>query len=529
MLKVDIDKLVRSALGRSTPAPGKEEVWNNISDILDAGEKPRNKVPVSMLWITALLCISISGGLGYYFGFKNSSSNAAVATVNKSELRSTDNNIASNQSGEVHAAYGSSQSELAIDNKQLATVQPLASIAKENSANAFLNYKNKNSYTGNAFVANSNILSSNRNLNSNSAHITPAASMQAVTNEEPVAYVQANQESTTNNEIRGSYYLHDYYMLNKAYDVSLTNKISPLDLLAGHETSYDLDKKESSRPRPSIASGIIYNFWNNPAYTGNEAKYNFNAQARFVAFEQRYRPGTDYFASFDTKLEKINSGIGVYAIRSISPSLGTNTLGIAYSYKVKMGDNAGLRFGLGGNASNSEPYYASHYENRKEVSNSFLFIPNGEALSSISTRVYGMDAGMWFENKHIVGGLSVKNFNQPIYEEGMQLPAQYIFAAGYKAMIGKNIQVLPWAELHRTSGINQEQASLFIGYRDYFMMGVAYQNLNPATPNGDISLYASAQIMGRLRLFAGYGYSSDKTDIMYSYRILHTGLRYQIR
>ena len=519
MPKADIDKLVRSALNRyKNPAPGAEEAWEGIGQTLEAMKKPSRGIPASILWMAALLCICVAGGTGYFIGLNHSEKSSLAITKENPAQEIAANNNSTHSAIQENNISSPKENEINADaNTNLQGNAATASVVmlheSHSSTAAFLS---NNSSSASAY----NNSLSNKNRAANNAFAS-------ANNESVIA--SSNSISTAASE--GTSDMQEFVLTND-FNAKGKPQFTPaeIELVPFRETSYDLNKKsEDHSKQVSVGQSIFYNIWNNPAYTGSEAKYNINTQARFVSFDKTYRPGTDYFMSFDSRIDKINSGVGVYAIRSISPSLATNTIGLTYSYKLQLTENAVLSFGTGLNVSNSVPYYESHYVNQKAVANSFLFIPNGEALTSVTSRVTAADAGIWFDNKNFLTGLSVKNLNQPVYPESGQIPPHYIFTAGYKVNIIDNLQILPLVELHKIGGTYEQQVSFLLGFKKYFMAGLAYQNINPATPYGDLSLYASGQVLGGLRIFAGYGYTTANGDGSYRYKILQTGLRYQFR
>ena len=519
MPKADIDKLVRSVLNRyKNPAPGAEEAWEGIGQTLEAMKKPSHGIPASILWMTALICICVGGGTGYFIGLNHSEkSSSALAKENSTQEIAASNNSTHSAIQETNIS-SSKENEINTDANtdskgSASTASAITKHESHSSTSAFLSNNSSSASAYNNSLSNKNRAANNAFASANNESVI--ASSNSIS-------TAASEETSDMQE----FVLTNYF--NAKGKPQFT--AAEIETVPAMETSCDLNKKsEDHSKQVSVGQSIFYNIWNNPAYTGSEAKYNINTQARFVSFDKTYRPGTDYFMSFDSRIDKINSGVGVYAIRSISPSLATNTIGLTYSYKLKLTENAVLSFGTGLNVSNSVPYYESHYVNQKVVANSFLFIPNGEALASVNSRVTAADAGVWFDNKNFLTGLSVKNLNQPTYPESGKIPPHYIFTAGYKVNIIDNLQILPLVELHKIGNTYEQQVSLLLGFKKYFMAGLAYQNINPATPYGDLSLYASGQVLGGLRIFAGYGYTTANGDGSYRYKILQTGLRYQFR
>ena len=511
MPKADIDKIIKSALNRyPTNNSDSEKVWAGIKQNLDAYQKPVSRISIYSLVATAIICIGFAGSAGYYFGFRNAEN--TKLTINTNSLSSSNNLVVG------HAANPSMTSTQSRPetSESLNTKTENWNVAHTNSENT-INVKQNGQKKSTNYVKSASTYQSPTIVSNNSYRENQDKNVVQISNVKPNLNLEA---ITLKDEIAQG---------NNQFNEAPTDFTNDL-LGSPHPSSMDLENESETKSNfISAGKGLFYNIWANPAYTGTEAKYTFNSQANFVSFQKSYRPGTDYYASFDTRLDKINSGIGVYAVRSISPSLATNTLGVTYAYKIKFNDGAVLSLGGGLNASTSIPYYAAHYEPRKIVANSFLFIPNGEALTSIKTRVNAADLGFWYENNNFLGGVSVKNINQPNYSEGGNLPAHYIYTLGYKMSVGNTLEILPLMELHKINGVFQQQASILFGFKKYFMAGIGYQNVSPATPYGDVSLYMSAQMYGRLRIFAGYGYTSDKADAFYAHRILQTGLRYQFR
>ncbi len=520
MPKADIDKLVRSALNRyKNPAPGAEEAWEGIGQTLEAMKKPSRGIPASILWMTVLICTCVAGGTGYFIGLNHSDKpSLALAKENSNSTQE----VAINNNNSIHSLSQENNNISSPKENEINVDANTSSQAITSTSSAVTKYKSHFSNTASQSNNNSIALANNNSLRINNRGTNNVFA--SSNNESPDASANSSSPVETSN-------MQEFDLVNNFY-AEAKPQFTPAEIetVPARETSYDLNKKsEDHSKQVSVGQSIFYNIWNNPAYTGSEAKYNINTQARFVSFNKAYRPGTDYFMSFDSRIDKINSGVGVYAIRSISPSLATNTIGLTYSYKLKLTENAVLSFGTGLNVSNSIPYYESHYVNQKAVANSFLFIPNGEALASVNSRVTAADAGVWFDNKNFLTGLSVKNLNQPTYPESGKIPPHYIFTAGYKVNIIDNLQILPLVEIHKIGNVYEQQVSLLLGFKKYFMAGLAYQNINPATPYGDLSLYASGQLIGGLRIFAGYGYTTANGDGSYRYKILQSGLRYQFR
>jgi hypothetical protein len=501
MLKVDIDKFVRSALNRNKPAYD-EGVWQGIEARLDAAQKPKPGISGVWLYISAFLAISMAGGTGYFLGLKHSDKRIAAAAI----------------------------------------ISP-------NTPNIYSNSKNtslKPANSGRLLAANSSESEELSSANSN-AVITLRSSSQ------PIQGHSIALNGVATHKTRQP--LHEPTVRKKskspAQDVIMVSAIAPLErkdipvFYASMETilpaeiqlnethapkQHDIDPALTGPVKPCRSHelrGIIYNLWDNPAYAGAEAKYNFNSKADMRAFDKKYKPATNYYSSLDVRIEKLHSGFGVYAIRSVIPTLGTNTFGSAYSYKISLPGAGLLSFGLGGTVSNNRNYIVDHYDRGVE-NNGFILTPGGDPLA-ISTWIISSNAGVAYEGTHLLAGATINSFNRPANPEGAPVSMQYIYTAGYKANIGYNIHLLSVAEVR--SGMNNawsEKASILANYKS-ILTGLSWQNMVPGTYRGDLSIYLGADIRSRLRIFSSYGYGTSHIEPASGYRILQAGLGYRFK
>jgi type IX secretion system PorP/SprF family membrane protein len=275
---------------------------------------------------------------------------------------------------------------------------------------------------------------------------------------------------------------------------------------------------------------IFYPFWKNPAYAGSEGLINVTVDDKQEFIPEANSTKIQNNFAVDSRLPFLGLGVGMFHSRDLTPYSLQSTTGIAVSKILLHRGNAVLKAGIAGTVINNSLFYNALSYN-DQIDPVFGFIrATKEKDPAEMTSAFGLNAGMWFSNKHIMAGLDVTNLNQPRphhLAEAEPLPRLWRATAGYRFATGNNLQWLPMVEVRRQNGVNQYNATFTAVYKNNFMATVAYQDIAPATGRGNFYIYGSVIVLKNIRAFAAWGYNMEWQQIGINEQFIHAGIKYQ--
>jgi hypothetical protein len=273
---------------------------------------------------------------------------------------------------------------------------------------------------------------------------------------------------------------------------------------------------------------ILYPFWENPAYTGSESRFNISLDQKIDMVPEVKSTNYKTNVGFDARLPfGIGAGIYYNAVQT-QFSLQT-TFGAALSKILFQKGTSALKIGASLSYMSNSLYYNSlNYPDQFTIWGPIKATSEKDPLET--TKTLGINGGLWYSNNHILAGLDISNINEPRphhLEEAAPIPRLYRATAGYRFSTG-NVQWLPMVELRRQNDINQANTNLTAVYKDKAMVTVAYQDISPKTGRGNLFVYLGYNFSNKVRVFAGAGYNTEWQDIGVNEYFVHCGVKYQI-
>jgi type IX secretion system PorP/SprF family membrane protein len=224
-------------------------------------------------------------------------------------------------------------------------------------------------------------------------------------------------------------------------------------------------------------------FWNtqqrfNPAYTGLKAQHEAHAMARWQWVQVNGAPETQ-LVTYGTKLNKINSGVGLVYEHEYIGLTEVNLLKLNYAYHLQFSDEHLLSFGLAAGA-NTFSYTEAWIPPTSE--------PDGSIPDDGLNIGFTSDLGIFYSFKRFDAGLSVTQLvdsrNTPTYSEARH----YYFYAGY--LFGKDdgFQVKPQLFYRTTNGFQAFDVNALFTYQAKYLLGLSYRNRNSFCFSGGYTL-----------------------------------------
>lgn len=265
-----------------------------------------------------------------------------------------------------------------------------------------------------------------------------------------------------------------------------------------------------------IENNILFNFWQNPALTGYEERFNVQG-----GYGMRWMglPGYDKIASTQNWVGAFDVSIGKRKINSVGIVYNHNRNGydkrteilITYSATIHIKKVNQLRIGL-----------SAGYDQRRMDWSQFSFgdqIDPRQGFLYYSNEVFGRDSrgfpdfsgGLWFSRKHLYIGFSALHITQP--DEGWlgvsKLPMQLYYNAGYHIRITPDIYLTPSVIvtnklLDKKIALSTFSPALSLALKNRYLLLLNYRNLNT------LMIYAGFQIKENIRVSGGWGFPTEK-------------------
>jgi len=279
---------------------------------------------------------------------------------------------------------------------------------------------------------------------------------------------------------------------------------------------------------------IFYPFWQNPAYTGSEGRYNFTVDDRIddlSNFNGGHSINTHTTAAADMRINKLGMGIGVYYTNDFTNLSQQITEGLALSKVILSRGTTSVKIGASVNSINNNLFYNSlNFSDQVVPGIGFVNATKEKDLAG-TTQAIGLNGGIWVSNPHLMTGFDVVNINTPHLEhikEAEPLPRLWRGTLGYRFSTGSDFQWLPMLVMSRQSGVSQSSATLTVVFKNKYMLTAAYQDIDPKTGLGNVSVYAGVDINKHLRLFASHGMNAEYQAFGINEQFTHLGVKYQI-
>ena len=266
-----------------------------------------------------------------------------------------------------------------------------------------------------------------------------------------------------------------------------------------------------------IENNILFNFWQNPALTGYEER--FNVQGGYGMKWLGLYPVTNYnkenkitspqnwFAALDVAMGKSKtSSLGfVYNHNRTLYEKRTDFL-LSYSYTIKIKKSTQIRIGHSVSY-NSSRLDGSNMTFPDQVDPRYGFVYNtNEVFGRVSRGYPDFNHGLWFAHRHLYLGFSVLHSTQP--DEGIlglsKMPMQFYYNAWYHIPVSKEIIITPSLIVMQKQKLIYLQPSLSVAFKNRYLVLLNYRNLNT------LMIYGGAQVKENLRLSLGWGFPTSK-------------------
>jgi len=264
-----------------------------------------------------------------------------------------------------------------------------------------------------------------------------------------------------------------------------------------------------------IENNILLNFWQNPALTGYEERFNLQGGygMRWLGLPGLNENGSpqNWFGAFDVAMGKSrNSSVGIaYNHKRTIYDRRTEIL-FAYSYTIRIRKINQLRVSLSTSVISKRIDW-SQLTFGDMIDPRAGFIYNTNSVFGRNSRMFpDFSGGLWFARKHLYAGFSVLHLTQP--DEGTlgvsKLPMQFYYNAGYHIRITPEIYLTPsfiiQSKLLYKTTLSTYSPALSLAYKNRYLLLLNYRNLNT------LMIYGGLQIKENIRLTAGWGFPTAK-------------------
>lgn len=536
----NIDKYIQSKLQNFRPYHnGKDEIWNNIARELDnlkpaPAPKLYGRIAAAALVILAL--IPVYKLTFHQAPLHHNSLTGRTAVPSSENAGVRENRLTANY--DVHSAQN--QKKYTSSAGRAISAPAVKDVHTGNTLSSAVNIDNQSKQAATLLATNNS--AEHKRLRRNKI---PANT----------AYGNENQEPETNANLQLAYSDIDIYTASLQAtkemadrDSFIKSNVMPLTerplLLATASGRRPLIKTRKSKNAPVMEDhmssspqywanwqSVYYHFWDNPAFTGQEGRYNFNIDDQITKTDNSLRPAFVNHFAFDMQIPRYGIGLGLYHQREVGiTSLNTRTGLAASVHLLSLGDGE-----LTGGVS-------ATYIQKNNFSKLFIFSDRFDPVfgfiqddkynhfsHSISTIAY--NTGLWYSSSHTIAGLDVQNVNNPVFGgvyDATRIPIQWRATLGYRFEIGRSLQVMPWIEAIHIENTNVYSSRLMAVYRNAYMLGISYEGVDQETRLGNLMYMASVQVKKRVRLFASYGKNLEMAQNGIEQNILYTGLRVQL-
>ncbi len=274
-----------------------------------------------------------------------------------------------------------------------------------------------------------------------------------------------------------------------------------------------------------IENNILFNFWQNPALTGYEERFNLQAgyAVRWMGLYNADKKSIpqSWFAAADLSIgKKKNNSLGLAYNHNINGFDKRMQFLLSYSATIRIRKINQIRIGLAAayisrNVDWSQLTFGDQIDARSGfIWNTIEIPPNIESRSFPD-----FSGGLWFSRKHLFIGFSAQHITQP--DEGFlgvsKLPMQLYYNAGYHIRINQEIYLTPSVIVMNRLNLYYFQPSISVSYKNKYLLLLNYRNLNT------LMFYGGIQLKDKLRLSFGWGFPTEK-----ELRAIQTGQSFEV-
>lgn len=256
-----------------------------------------------------------------------------------------------------------------------------------------------------------------------------------------------------------------------------------------------------------IENNILLNFWQNPALTGYEERFNVQGGYGMRWLGLPTTSPQNWFGSFDVAMgSKKDNSVGFVYQHNRDNFERRTELQLYYSAAFRIRKINQLRFGISTRyIQRIMNFNNMTYGDQIDPQNGFVYNTN-EIYGRQSRGFPDFAAGLWFSRKHLYLGFSAVHLTQP--DQGImgvsKLPIQFYYNAGYHIRITPEIYLTPSLIVLNRTNIYYVQPSLSVSYKNHYLLLLNYRNLNT------FMLYGGYQLKENLRLTFGWGFPTEK-------------------
>ncbi len=266
----------------------------------------------------------------------------------------------------------------------------------------------------------------------------------------------------------------------------------------------------------TIENNILFNFWQNPALTGYEERFNLQGGygMKWMGLydspsdkKNKITSPQNWFTAVDIALgKKKNNSIGFVYNHTRNPFDKKTEFILSYSATFRIRKINQIRIGL----STSYVQTSTDWNNLTfpdQIDPRYGFIYNTNEMVASNTRGFpDFSGGAWFSRKHLFLGFSSMHLTQP--DDGLfgvsRLPMQLFYNAGYHIRITPQMYLTPAVIIMEKQTRYYFQPNISLSYKNRYLLLLNYRNLNT------LMIYGGAQLKENLRLSFGWGFATEK-------------------
>jgi|GEM_PF-4051231 len=283
---------------------------------------------------------------------------------------------------------------------------------------------------------------------------------------------------------------------NLCFSISLAfNPVHARELISGSDSLVS-DNFTTNR---LLDFPVLTNLATNPAMAGRSGHHSINSNYNAQWLNQVNNP-KEFFISYDVALgkKKVFSLGGTYSNRSFYLQK-LQSFELITAFKISTGRSSSFRLGAGisyNHKSDPDRNYST-YSNMIDPRYGYVYA-NSEIPFKTYEKYINLKANAWFESKQFFSGLTVTNIHQKYFgtQEAPpgfileQLPVTYHLTAGYEIPLSGVLSTTPALQIEKTKTMDAAiTPSLFFIYREKYMIGFAYSNLNSASFSAAVNLF----------------------------------------
>ncbi len=266
-----------------------------------------------------------------------------------------------------------------------------------------------------------------------------------------------------------------------------------------------------------IENNILFNFWQNPALTGYEERFNLQGgygikwlglPSNSSCVPDKIPSPQTWFSAFDVGIgKKKNNSIGFTYLHNSTRYEKRISFLLSYSYTIRIRKINHIRIGLSASyVYKTTDWNQLTFPDQIDPRYGFIWHTNEVSPSGPSRNFPDFSGGLWYSRKQLFIGFSALHLTQP--DEGTfgvsKMPMQLYYNAGYHIRITPEIYLTPSVIVMNRLNLYYFQPSLSLAFKNRYLLMLNYRNLNT------LMIYAGAQLKENLRLTFGWGFPTAK-------------------